>query len=326
LARFDTNTETWVAVYQLGAQCSYGIAVDAHNRIWRGGWPQCAGVMMFDPATIRVWTFTVPDTVPNPPPFGGTSAATVTAGVYPIGNGAFFVTGVGVEPATGDVWMSFYPIGYTGRLRVNEDDFSQSTMTYIGSLRNADNSRVATATGFDLRGIGFDRNGFGWTLGLGSTHVYKLDPATNGRGASMPSGRPIGVGTHYTYSDFTGSTALSFTAPRGFWRYKFTAEFDDAQVDAILWDAFVPMETSAGIRIRAVASDGTPLSGWLPPDDLGVPNYFEYPSGVPTQRIDLASNGGPLVGPQFEVEVRLTTTDRDIRPVVNDVQLEWQRP
>ena len=38
LARFDTNTETWVAVYQLNGQCSYGIAVDAQNRIWRGGW------------------------------------------------------------------------------------------------------------------------------------------------------------------------------------------------------------------------------------------------------------------------------------------------
>lgn len=327
LARFNTLTEEWDAIYvHAGSQCSYGIAVDGNDRIWLGGWPECGGVVMFDPDSMRFYSFIVPSAIgPSFP--GETTPAVVNDGVIGTGGSStFYVTGVGVEPATGDVWCSFYPIGYTGRLRLNEADYYSSSWTLIGTTRDAANAYLIGVTA-DLRGVGFDRNGYAWTLGLGSDRVWKIDPATNDREATLPLGQSIGVGSHYTYSDFTGSTALSFTAPRGFWTYNFDFEFEDAQVDAVYWEAYVPSGTSAGVRIRALDGTGAPISDWLPVEEgPGVPGYFDYPSGEAFHRVMLADHGGPLVGRGFDIEVRLTTTDRDIRPIVHDVRLEWQRP
>ena len=174
--------------------------------------------------------------------------------------------------------------------------------------------------------MGFDRDGFAWTLGLCSGNVYKLDPATNDNHTSMPTGQTIGVSSHYTYSDFTGSTALNFTAPRGFWRYIFESQFEQAQIDAIYWEAYVPPQTTAGIRIRTLDQALQPVSGWLPPEVGGNPVYFDYPSGNAKHTVDLHANGGPLIGWAFEVDIRLTTSDIDIKPIVHDVRLEWQRP
>ncbi|HOX44335.1 MAG TPA: MopE-related protein [Myxococcota bacterium] len=329
LAALDTATGQWVALYTYVGCASYGIAVDARNRVWLGGWPNCGGIGMFDPETRRFWSFLVPAGV-TPLPGETATVQLGTGGSYPGytaagGRAEFMVTGVGVEPATGDAWCSFYQLGYTGRLRLAEADLSQSVWTFIGTTRDAGNAMLP-GVGVDLRGIGFDRNGFGWTLGLGSGKVWMIDPATNLRAAALPDGLTIGQGSHYTYSDFTGSTALSFTAPRGYWRYLFDSQLATAQVDAILWEAYVPAGTTAGVRIRAVDAAGLPLSGWLPPEAGGAPDYFLYPDGAAQDRVDLHQNGGPLVGPRFEVEVRLTTNDRDVRPIVHLVQLEWQRP
>lgn len=327
LARFNTVTEEWEAVFiHGGASCSYGIAVDGENRIFLGGWPGCGGVAMFDPSEMRFYTFVVPAAVgPSFP--GETTPAIVNDGVSNAGgSSSFYVTGVGVEPATGDLWCSFYALGYTGRLAINEADIYSSSWTLIGTSRQADNSYLPGVSS-DLRGVGFDHNGFAWTLGLGSDRVFMIDPSTNERAAALPTGMTIGVGSHYTYSDFTGSTALSFTAPRGFWSYEFDFEFDEAQVDAIYWEAYVPAGTTAGIRIRPLDATGAVVGPWLPGDVApGVPGYFEYPTDEPFHRVMLADHGGPLVGNGFETQIRLTTGDRDVRPIVHDVRLEWQRP
>jgi hypothetical protein len=290
---------------------------------------------MFDPTEMMIYTFAVPGgfTVPthlqveNPVVLSGNVGPQVVGNPHGFSSN-FMVTGVGVEPATGNVWCSFYPIGYTGRLAIDEGDFSASTWTFIATLRDyGDNSMLPGVSDWDLRGVGFDRNGFAWTLGLNSDRVFKLDPTTNARAASMPTGMSIGVGSHYTYSDFTGSTALSFTAPRGFWTYSFDFGFANSQVDAIYWEAFVPTGTTAGVRIRAIDEVGAPATDWLPAEaGPGVPEYFFYPIDAADHRIILADHGGPLVGSGFEVDVRLTTTDRDIRPIVHELRLEWQRP
>jgi hypothetical protein len=155
--------------------------------------------------------------------------------------------------------------------------------------------------------------------------VWKLDPATNARSADLTEGMSIGVGSHYTYSDFTGSTALFFTSPRGHWRFTFESRFDNARVDAIVWDATVLPGTSAGIRIRALDAHGVPATAWLPAESMGVPDYFGYPTGQGQDRIVLTQHGEPPVGSSFELEVRLTT-DGNVRPILHAIRLEWQRP
>ena len=325
LAVFNTNAgqEGWEAVYT-GLCGSYGIGIDAQNRVWTGGWPNTGGVAMFDPGSMRFYHFQVGGADADPTP-GSTRPVVLTNEFACGGYDRFRVTGVGVEPATGNVWASFYPIGYTGRLLVDETNLANSTWVMIGTTRNNDNTFISGVTA-DLRGVGFDKNGYAWTLGLGSDRVWKIDPATNARSTDLPNGDSIGVGSHYTYSDFTGSTALNFTSPRGYWRYIFESQFEQAQVDSIFWEAYVPALTSAGIRIRSMDQTLAPSSSWLPAEIGGVPQYFDYPVGAATNTVDLAANGGPLIDWAFEVDIRLSTQEPDIRPIVHDVRLEWQRP
>ncbi len=324
---FDTNTEQWVGRFY-GLCGSYGIALDGKGRIWFGSYTGCSGVNMYDPANRKLYAFAIPTGVTATPL--GTTGVTLLQGdckAQQTGNPTYQVTGVAVEPRTGDVWASHWKTGYTMRLRVNEANYADSQVTFIGTLRDDAGALLAGLTN-DLRGIGFDVHGKAWTLGLNSDRVFKIDPLTNKRppAGALTTGMSIGVGPHYTYSDFTGSTALSFTAPRGFWSFIFASQFEEAQIDGIKIDAHVPSDTSVGVRIRVLDTSNAPISDWLPPESSGSPAFFEYPAGQATHTFNLHSLGGPLVGWNFEVSLRLTTTDPAVRPVVNDVSLLWQRP
>ena len=325
LSRFDTNTNTWDAIFTQYQCGSYGIAVDGQNRIWTGGYNNCDGIGMFDPATMRFHSFAVPrgftithggtTVVDSDPPAG--------CGTHPYPN--YCVTGVAAEPATGNIWASFYNAGYTGRLTVDEDNLANSSWRFIGTPYEDYAGTLYEGVSKDLRGIGFDAQGFAWTLGLGSGRVWMLDPATNARAAALPDGRTVGVKTHYTYSDFTGSTVLSFTAPRTTWTYTFASNYPNAQIDFVTWEAFVPDGTTAGLRIRALDAEGDPRTEWLPPPaGDGTAQFHAYPSGVDEDTFELGPLG--LVGYAFQVEVRLTTNDPDALPIVHRVALHWQRP
>ena len=322
LSRFNTATGQWEATYT-GLCGAYGIAVDRSNRIWLGGWPSCPGVTMFDPASQRAHLFAIPSrssytaderiTVATTSP--GTCEAVAQRGC---------VTGVAVEPATGNVWASIYAQGWTGRLVVNETSFAASQWVMVPSIRDAATGALLSGVNADLRGVGFDGNGMVYVLGEGSNRIWQIDPATNRRTAAAPTGVVAGTSTHYTYSDFTGSTALSFTAPRAFWRYIFDTGVSAAAADGLRSRGFVPTGTSVGLRIRAVNASGVAISEWVPaPLGDGTPQYHAYPTGAATDEWLLPA---PLAGARFEIEARLTTNDSDVRPVINGVELLWQRP
>ncbi len=316
MSRFDTVAGEWDALF-IDYPCGlYGIALDGRNRVWTGGWPNCNGVGMFDPETGRAHSFEVPDgTVTTP---GGVVTVSMPATTDGCGAPNYCVTGVGVEPATGDVWASFYAVGWTGRLVLDNDNLENSQWRFIPSTRDNTTGTLLPDISNDLRGVGFDRAGFAWTLGLGSGRVWKVDPTTERRPEELPNGVTVGVGTHYTYSDFTGSTALTFTAPRALWAYVFSAGYVGATIDAIEWEAWTPPETSAAVAVRVVDEDGVPLSDWVP-NDVGFP----YPGGA-VDRIDLSEYD--VVGEHFEVQITLATTDVDTRPIVHSVDMFWQRP
>lgn len=277
---------------------------------------------MFDPATNRYHNFTIPNGFTMT---SGATTTTSTSAAAICGSPDYCVTGVGVEPATGDVWASFYAAGWTGRLRVDDANLAASVWTVVPSIRNESTNALLPGVSVDLRGVGFDAGGYVWTLGLGSDRLFRIDPATNRRTADLPIGAAVGQGSHYTYSDFTGSTALSFTAPRGFWRSIFDTGFAGAQLDAIDWSGSAPPSTTAELRVRALGADGVPLSSWIPaPLGDGTPVYVAYPTGAASATYTLPV--GALVGPRFEVEVRMTTSDPDVRPVITGLTLRWQRP
>ena len=323
IARFNTMTNTWEANLT-GFDCgSYGIATDGKNRVWTGGWPGCPGIGMYDPSTNRFYNFMVaPNAVATPNATVGVDMGPMPSFLCNENNPRrqFCITGVGIEPATGDIWTSFYPIGYTGRLKLNENDLAQSQWQLIATTRDANNAMLP-GVGVDLRGVGFDRNGFAWTLGLGSDRVWKIDPATNTRESGLPMGRSIGVGSHYTYSDFTGSQALNFTAPRGVWRYIFDTKFAGARADRLIMEAHAPAGTAVQARIRPLDAANSPIGPWQPAAD-----YFNYVNGQPQTIIDLSGMGLDVRGERFEMEVRLTTNDPNVRPILYRLDLDWQRP
>ncbi len=332
LGAYDTVKEEWIGAYQRDGNCGYGIAVDGKNRIWMGGWPDCGGVLVFDPETMKSHTFAVPSgTVLTPK---GESNVTIVKRGAPGGDPhpsqpgwrLMSTTGVTVDPATGNVWTSFFIQGYTGKLIVNEEDFSLSKWEFIATMYREDNPAVfldgVTAT--DLRGVGFDSYGYVWTLGLGTTKVIKLDPATNSRAADLPEGKVIGQGTHYTYSDFTGSTAFNFTAPRGIWKHTFNKASECSIPSRIDVTAYVPEKTYMGVRIRPIDNDDQPIEGWLPEIDTGE-NYFNIPVGIGETLIELEDHRDHFIPAQkFEVEVLMSTTDKNIRPILNALNIMWK--
>ena len=336
LGAYDSVNEQWIGVYQRDGNCGYGIAVDGKNRIWMGGWPDCGGVILFNPETMKSHTFVVPPgTVLTPK---GESGVTLIERGAPGGDPydpqpgwrLTSTTGVTVDPATGNVWTSFFILGYTGKLIVNEEDFSSSKWEFIGTMRKSapPYDLLDGVWNNDLRGVGFDPYGYAWTLGLGSDRVFKLDPATNERSTDLPVGVMVGEGgvtwTHYTYSDFTGSTAFNFTAPRGIWRHIFDKASDCSIPSRIDVTAYVPEKTYMGVRIRPLDLDSNPIDGWLPEIENGD-DYFDVPQGMGETLIELDDYRSYfLTAQKFEVEVFMSTTDKNIRPILNALNIMWK--
>lgn len=321
---FDTVSKKWIAIYQRAAGCSYGITVDGQDRIWTGSWPDCSGVGMFDPEEKKFYTFSLPNTAA----FSNlaTEPALILANNGAGGHGSAKTTGVVVEPQTGDVWASFFQQGYTGRLHINENDYSKSKWTLIGTLHKQDNSGFLPGiSGADLRGVGLDYEGYVWTLGLSSDRLFKIDPATNRRHPDAPQGVSAGVGSHYTYSDFTGSAAFNFTAPRGSWTNAYTKPFECAIPISIDWEAYVPEGTAVKLRIRAVGSDGKPIGNWIPNMANYGMVYFEYPGGATSNHVDLSSETMTFNdGTKFDLDLLMITDDKDVRPIVHSITINWE--
>jgi hypothetical protein len=224
------------------------------------------------------------------------------------------ITGLSTEPATGHIWAALHTRGYLGRLRISGADFANATWQFI---------QVPGVSG-STRGVGFDPAGFMWHLDPGTVPIYKIDPAT----AAVVSTHTVGDAGHYGYSDFSGSLLFSFTAPRGIWSYRFDTQFAGALVTSLEWEGYEPAGTALGARVRAVnPQTGLPISEWRPAPGAGnQPTYFDYPSGQPRDVVNLAAQGGPLVGSSFEVEILMTTSDKNIRPILHDIRLGWSRP
>lgn len=304
LMRFNTYAQRWDAVYEQTGCSNYGIAIDGSDHVWLG----CTdgGVMSFDPAGLTTRRFRVPSEAPAT---GGTSSRALL-GSAGASKPRYGVTGLGVEPATGDVWASFWQLGITGRLHLGGPDDSESTWSFIST------------SGGDLRGVGFDHEGFAWTHGVSSDRIWKIDPRRGALAEGFEQGVPIGRGPHYTYSDFTGSTGLSFTSPRGVWSFEVPAPDASSPLQTIRWAAYVPPRALAELRLRPMYEDGRPPGPWVPaPSEAGVASFRPFDQGARVSTIDVSALG--LRAARFQVEVRLSTSG-DERPIVSSVELGWQ--
>jgi len=303
LTRFNIFSGRWDAVYEDTGCQNYGISIDGRDRVWLGCTGGSGGVLMFDPSRQRTHRFAIPEGMAAEDGATFTVASGLTSHTNQFG-----VTGLAVEPQTGNVWASFWRLGYTGRLRLNESNFAASTWMLI-----------EVAHGTDLRGVGFDHEGFVWTHGVSLDRIWKIDPRTNRLVEGYEEGRPVGGGGHYTYSDFTGSTGLSFTTPRGMWRFTVDASDAEGPLQGIRWEGFLPDNALAEIRIRPLNGAGGTPGAWVPEQtDVGAAVYQPFERGSRVSTFDVSDRD--LRADRYEVEVRLTTNGQE-RPVVNAVEL-----
>ena len=319
-SRFNTKTNSWDRIYELqGHGCyPYGMGIDEKGRIWFGCYSANSadggGVGMYDPASNKLTVFNIPNSASI------SHGATATAALNCAGCNKGTVTALTVEPASGDVWAALWRTGFIGRLDVDNNNFAASKWTFIDAF-------PSTGGNFSTRGVGFDPKGYAWHLGpnLSSTDnrtVVKLDPNQNKNIGSFV----VGTAEHYTYSDFTGSTAISFTAPRGTWRYFLDTQFPNASPDHLVVEAYVPKKTELLVRVRALDKNKNPTSKWIPQKN-GMASWWSYPSGKKKKKFDLKKAPGAMIsGRIFEVEIRLKTTSSSQRPILHNVKLLWQRP
>jgi len=317
LVAFNTNTEEWIGAFKKDNACSYGIAVDKKDRVWWGGWPECEGVGMFDPDTMKIYTFGLPDEVQKV--HGNRYKVDLIensgAGKHP--NGSWKVTGVGVEPATGDVWASFYPTGFTGRLQIDEDKFEESTWKLIGTNPNM------AGWGYDLRGIGFDYNGYAWTMGVGSSKIFKIDPNTNNHATDLPVGKVVGTSTHYTYSDFTGSTAVLITSAGG--KVKTFLNLPEIDFRPFRIGLEATIFDGSKIEFRVVeydASLGRDVGNWAPIDRA----YYEYPMGDNSFEVEVDDFNRVFNDKsEYYLEVKFTKSYAlGPSPILHSIYVEWR--
>jgi DNA-binding beta-propeller fold protein YncE len=192
------------------------------------------------------------------------------------------------------------------------------------------------------RGIAADSDGFIWVANSGSNNVSKFHARTGQLVGTYPAGSgPIGVavdnlgnvwavnqgsnnttkfspdgavlGTYrvgsgpYTYSDMTGFQLRTFTLRQGRWVVNFDCGRPNCTFDALTWRASVPPGTQLELRARTSLDRVT----W---------SSQEGPYGASPSPMSLP------VGRYCEVEVRMSTDNDEISPVLQSVEVGWQRP
>ncbi|MCA9608063.1 MAG: hypothetical protein KC619_20785, partial [Myxococcales bacterium] len=227
---------------------SYGIAVDARDRVWIAGF-FCPSAFRFDPATRRWFEVRLPD-------------SGATRGIAADAAGHIYV-------ASSHEWILFGPSGPSfsdpiSRLTVFDADTGGAIRIFGTPAR--------PLPGIGSTGVGIASDGDVWLVNQDSSTATRIDPTT-GAARDFPVGD-----TPYTYSDFTGYALRTFTAPNGYLRTVVAGcAMGPTEWERLDWTATVPAGTH--IEVRARSADRVVDLGaasWVGPfttrpTDLGLP-------------------------------------------------------
>lgn len=239
----------------------YGGLIDGNGVLWsaRGG----SGLLRF---------------VPNPmPPPAGTATA--------LGNG-WGDYGLGIDPATGNIWHSSYGSGLISVYRPDGTHLAQYGQGYtwaqgvavdgsgnvwvahslggstVGHLRT-DGTYVGTvAVASGPTGVAVDANGKIWVACYGASVAQRIDPLAGPIGAG---GFPVGavdmtvsLGDNaypYNYSDMTGFVSIGATAPSGTWTVIHDSAVLGTQWGTVCWNGLTPAGTHIKVEVRAADNE-----------------------------------------------------------------------
>jgi len=150
--------------------------------------------------------------------------------------------------------------------------------------------------GSDSRGVIADANNDIWQVHR-ATHNMAKYKGTDGSFLGV-----IGVGYEpYTYSDASGTAALSITTKTGNWSVVKDGAAAGTKWGTVSWNATVPTGASVTTEVRA----------------------SETTAGLPSQVFQPVTNGAPfnLTGRYVEVKVTLNANPQNQSPVVQDVTI-----
>ena len=186
----------------------------------------------------------------------------------------------------GDVWIANHGTGTVTRY-TNNGDFKATII--IGNTP---------------KGVSVDNNGKIWVVDYGDEYVHRINPKapTNSEGYIVNgvefSKRIIG-GTHYGYSDMTGSVSSTITTNHGTWTFIHDSGHANIPWGIINWNGSEPTGTSIRVRVRS-SDDQETWSNW-----------------------EEATNGGILsltpAGRYLQVEVTLNRFLGNQTPILSDL-------
>lgn len=265
---------------------SYGIAVDASDRVWVAGF-LCPNAYRFDPATRRWMDVPLPD-------------SGVTRGIAADGSGNVLL-------ASSHAWFRFGPGGVVSA----SDPISRLTILDAdtgGSIRVI-GTDADPLPGLGSTGVGLDSDGFIWLVNQDSSTATRIDPSS-GRSRDFPTGE-----SPYTYSDFTGFALRTFTAPNGFLRTVVAGcALGPTEWERLDWDANVPARSRVEVRARtADRLEDLSSATWVGPYTMRPTDLALPPGPVAQQRY-------------LELEISLISDDERTSPAIRDVAVQFNCP
>ncbi|MDP3504842.1 MAG: MopE-related protein [Myxococcales bacterium] len=208
-----------------------------------------------------------------------------------------------VDTSDGGVGPTYTVGTITRGLAADDQGFLWAADSAQNALLKIDRRTGATLTfpvGSGPVGVAVDHEGNVWSVNQGSGDATKLSPD----GGVLAT---VKVGSDpYTYSDMTGSAWRLFRTMKGFFVGRYETGLAGARWRRVTWAGVVPSTSTFTVRVRA--SDG----------DLSRAPWREVTFTGQSAALD-------LVGDSLELEVRLTTADRQALPHVEQFTFEIER-
>ena len=169
-------------------------------------------------------------------------------------------------------------------------------------------------TGGDTHGVAIDFDGYVWGINVGGGNAHKIDPDTLEFEVAWTSG----INYNYTYSDMTGYQLINATQELAKYAWVFTGcdDLNEATDWAQLtWQA----DTPAGTSVSFIGRTGDTLEALTGAQPFSIAS--QPPDVSPMSIGDAIADAGQEPGRYLEVEVSLTSAQRDQAPVLRFFQV-----
>lgn len=312
-----------------------GIAIDANNNLWAGGY----NTMMYyqidgakgtilkkvDVSSVGhrpygavvdkrgvVWSADISGNVLRLDPTTGAFTKLPINGSQPYGmgmgkNGQLYVAGwcanmlTMIDTATGVIgWSKNTGDSCSRGVAVTNDGdiWVANSGSNTVSRWSADGTKKGTITGFQHpTGVATDAAGKVWVVDYGSANIYRIDTAAN----RVDLTKSVG-GAHYGYSDMTGIVSRSMTTKVGTWTVTLDSKGDTTAWDQLLWTGNTPQGTSLKVKVRSSKDN----AGWSAWEDV-----------LPAVALKSTPTGRYL-----QVESTLQLTSGEVSPVLLDLMVK----